>query len=236
MNNLLNWASTAALPSSDFANDFDETAGFSEGAFLHNILQRLFLTWKPDIVQSQTESQLRSELALDLLLALSKSLPNTPKPCPDNIADVLLAGACFKNQADPWATSGTHEAASKLIDTWAEITRQNNTFWPAIDIVLKEKIRPLFAKTRNPAITRAGRKNFHPQTLPRFGSNGLDESAKPWKTTDVYVASALSWILSQYSVGSPRRIYLVVLQFSNVCSPRTNSNSKRISRFSCQPY
>ncbi|KAJ5366405.1 hypothetical protein N7541_000346 [Penicillium brevicompactum] len=182
VNNLFNWASNAALPSSDFAINFEETAGLSD-----------------DIVQSQTESQSRSALALELLLALNKTLANTPKPSPDVVADVLLAGACFKNKANPWTTSDSHETASRLIDTWTQTTRQNNTFWPAIDIILKERIRPLFANTRNPAITSAGRKNFHPQTLPRFGSNGLDESAKPWKTTDVYVASMLSWILSQYN-------------------------------------
>lgn len=201
MNNLFNWASNAALPSSDFAVNFEETAGLSDGRSPINILRRLDLMCKPDIVQSQTESQSRSALALELLLALNKTLANTPKPSPDVVADVLLAGACFKNKANPWTTSDSHETASKLIDTWTQTTRQNNTFWPAIDIILKERIRPLFANTRNPAITSAGRKNFHPQTLPRFGSNGLDESAKPWKTTDVYVASVLSWILSQYNVG-----------------------------------
>jgi hypothetical protein len=126
-----------------------------------------------------------------------------PKHMPDNVADVLIAGACFENKASPWTTSESNSAASMLMSVWMQDAHNYKLFWPAIDFILKERIRPLFAKMKNPAITSAGRKNFHPQTLPRFGANGLDDVAKPWKTTDVYAASVLSWILSQYSVCYP---------------------------------
>ncbi|KAJ5952765.1 uncharacterized protein N7479_011178 [Penicillium vulpinum] len=181
VNNLFDWASAAALPSSDFAVDFDETVEVSD-----------------DIIKAQNESRFRSELALELLLVLNKPLTGLPNGKADNAADILLAGACFTNKKNPWATSESYNAASMLMSVWIQDTRRSNTFWPAIDFILRERIRPLFAKTKNPAITSAGRKNFHPQTLPRFGANDLDASAKPWKTTDVYVASVLSWILSQY--------------------------------------
>lgn len=162
---------------------------------------------RSDIIQCQIDSRFRSELAMDFLLESSKLLPNLSKPSPDNVADVLLAGACFK-ESTPWTTSNSHGAASKLLDIWTQSSRKYGTFWPAIDLILRERIRPLFAKQKNPAITSAGRKNFHPQALPRFGSNGLDESAKPWKTTDIYVASVLSWVLSQYKVCPSRETYV----------------------------
>ncbi|CAP96804.1 hypothetical protein E8E15_008275 [Penicillium rubens] len=181
VNNLFDWASAAALPSSDFAVDFDETAEVSD-----------------DIIKAQNESRFRSELALELILVLNKPLAGLPNGKPDNAADILLAGACFANEQNPWATSESYNAASMLMSVWVQDTHRGNTFWPAIDFILRERIRPLFAKTKNPAITSAGRKNFHPQTLPRFGASDLDASAKPWKTTDIYVASVLSWILSQY--------------------------------------
>ena len=155
---------------------------------------------KTDIIQAQTESRFRSELAIELILVLNKTLPGLSKGMPDNVADVLIAGACFENKANPWVTSESNDAASMLMSVWIQDTHNYNLFWPAVDFILKERIRPLFAKTRNPAITSAGRKNFHPQTLPRFGSSGLDESAKPWKTTGIYAASVLSWIISQYTV------------------------------------
>ncbi|CDM31237.1 hypothetical protein CBS147339_60 [Penicillium roqueforti] len=181
VNNLFDWASAAALPSSNFAVDFDETAEISD-----------------DIIKAQNESRFRSELALELILVLNKPMAGLPNGRPDNVADILLAGACFVNQQNPWVTSESYNATSMLMNVWVQDTHLANTFWPAIDFILKERIRPLFAKTKNSAITSAGRKNFHPQTLPRFGSSDLDASAKPWKTTDVYVESVLSWILSQY--------------------------------------
>jgi hypothetical protein len=139
-------------------------------------------------------------MAMELLLVLKKTLPSLPKRMPDNVADVLMAGACFDNKANPWVTSESNDAASMLMTVWIQDTQDTKFFWPAIDFILKERIRPLFANTKNPAITNAGRKNFHPQTLPRFGGNGLDGPVKRWKTTDIYVASVLSWIISQYSV------------------------------------
>ncbi|KAF4763498.1 hypothetical protein N7455_009645 [Penicillium solitum] len=181
VNNLFDWASAAALPSSDFAVDFDETAEISD-----------------DIIKAQNESRFRSELALELILVLNKPLAGLPNGKPENAADILLAGACFANKQNPWATSDSYNAASMLMNVWVQDTRRGNTFWPAIDFILKERIRPLFAKTKNPAITSAGRKNFHPQALPRFGASDLDASAKPWKATDIYVGAVLSWILSQY--------------------------------------
>lgn len=153
-----------------------------------------------DIIRAQNESRFRCELANELLLVLGKPLYGMPTGEPDNLPDVFLAGACFANERDPWNTSGSHDAASMWMGMFIEVTLEKNTYWPAIDLILKDRIRPLFAKVKNPAITSAGRKNFHPQTLPRFGASGLDQSAKPWKTTDVYVASVLSWILSQYEV------------------------------------
>ncbi|KAJ5812951.1 hypothetical protein N7447_009974 [Penicillium robsamsonii] len=181
VNNLFDWASAAALPSSDFAVDFDETAEISD-----------------DVIKAQNESRFRSELALELLLVLNKPLAGLPNGKPENAADILLAGACFANKQNPWATSESYNAASMLMSVWVQDTRRGNTFWPAIDFILRERIRPLFAKTKNPAITSAGRKNFHPQTQPRFGGSDPDASAKPWKSTGVYVVSVLSWILSQY--------------------------------------
>ncbi|KAG0158313.1 hypothetical protein PDIDSM_5826 [Penicillium digitatum] len=171
VNNLFDWASAAALPSSDFA---------------------------VEMIKAQNESRFRSELALELILVLNKPLAGLPNGQLDNAADVLLAGGCFANKQTPWATADSYNAASMLMNVWVQNTRHSDTFWPVIDFILRERIRPLFAKTKNPAITSAGRKNFHPRTLPRFGASDLDTSAKPWKTTDVYVAAVLSWMLSQY--------------------------------------
>lgn len=172
---------------------------------------------------------------MELLLKLHKTLPNLSTGKPDNVAEVLLVGACFDNEANPWVTSNSHEAVSFFMDSWTSSNLDDNTFWGAINSILKDTIRPLFADTKNPAITSAGRKNFHPQTLPRFGSTDLDESKKPWKTTDIYVASVLSWIMSKYSVCyiEPPRLFNPIADLN---SQRTRRSLKHTSCFSCHPY
>lgn len=82
---------------------------------------------------------------------------------------------------------------------YLDVTMQGGK-WNLIARLLKEKIRPLFTKTKNPAITSEGRKNFHPVPLTRFDGSVLDDEMKPWKIKDVYATRVLSWIVSQYKV------------------------------------
>jgi hypothetical protein len=77
---------------------------------------------------------------------------------------------------------------------------QAPTPWSILGDLLKEKIRPIFARTKNIAITPAGRKNFHPIPQARFDSSFLERETKPWKFHDVYATTVLEWILSQLNV------------------------------------
>jgi hypothetical protein len=75
-----------------------------------------------------------------------------------------------------------------------------SSFWDMVESMLKTRIRPVFAKNRNPAITESGRKNFHPVPLPRFDTSILDPETKPWKMNEAYITSVFSWIVNQYKV------------------------------------
>lgn len=103
--------------------------------------------------------------------------------------------ASFTSEEDPWTTEDTVVESSMHLN----VTLQRGK-WTVIERILKEKIRPLFTKTKNPAITSEGRKNFHPVPPTRFDGSALDDSTKPWKSTDIYATSVLSWIVSQYTV------------------------------------
>lgn len=114
--------------------------------------------------------------------------------------DVILAMASFTSEQDPWTTERTVDEASmhlKVTLQWGK--------WTMIERVLKEKLRPLFTKAKNPAITSEGRKDFHPVPRARFDGSVLDDSTKPWKNTDIYATSVLSWIVSQYEVSAEDR-------------------------------
>ncbi|CEJ58204.1 hypothetical protein PMG11_06870 [Penicillium brasilianum] len=175
--NLFEWASQLALPSSAFAAVFDDHVEITK-----------------EIKDAQKESRLRSALAIQLILQLSSKAP--PGLSDRSIAsspDVVLAAACFTEQKDPWTTEDSHDEASMYLD----VTMQDGK-WDLIARLLKEKIRPLFTKAKNPAITSEGRKNFHPVPLSRFDGSILDDEMKPWKFRDVYATRVLSWIISRY--------------------------------------
>lgn len=113
--------------------------------------------------------------------------------------DVILAMASFTSEQDPWTTERSMDEASMHLNVTLQWGK-----WTMIERVLKEKLRPLFTKAKNPAITSEGRKNFHPIPRTRFDGSVLDDSTKPWKSTDIYATSVLSWIISQYEVGASR--------------------------------
>ncbi|KAJ5737011.1 uncharacterized protein N7483_002136 [Penicillium malachiteum] len=106
-----------------------------------------------------------------------------------------MAMVTFATKQDPWTTDDTMGTASSHL----RVAGQKGGLWATIEAILKEKIRPLFTKQRNPKITSEGRKNFHPVPLARFDGSVLDDSTRPWKNTAIYTTSVLSWIISQYT-------------------------------------
>jgi len=68
--------------------------------------------------------------------------------------------------------------------------------------LLRERIKPLFAKSKNPAVTPAGRKAITPLPVPI--EHGVDEvEIKPWKYGDCYIVTVFEWVLQQLDVCSP---------------------------------
>jgi len=65
--------------------------------------------------------------------------------------------------------------------------------------LLTTVIKPLFAASRNAALTSSGRKNLVPQApaTGRFDSSFLDDDAKPWKNG--WTVDLLTYILTSYS-------------------------------------
>ncbi|RAH67713.1 tRNA adenylyltransferase [Aspergillus aculeatinus CBS 121060] len=133
-----------------------------------------------------------------------------------NIPNILVALASFTSEADPWSTEKAHRISIDILRGFSATTRSDGTLWTHLETVLKERIRPLFTKTRNPAITAEGRKNFHPVPLARFDLTTLDPEAKPWKAFAVYSTTVFSWALAQYDSTS---ITQLERQFSQLIPP-----------------
>ena len=164
-----------------------------------------------------------------MIATLNKSLPISKT---ENAADVVIALASFSSTEDPWTTQEAFTSATTLLNSFASTTAPdtelNTTFWAVIEKILKDRIRPLFGKTKNPAITSAGRKNFHPVPLPRFDASILDPETKPWKIQDIYATAVLSWIIQQYRVRIPHPLPLHN-HTNNHPSPPTKPTSKLTS-------
>jgi len=155
------------------------------------------LIFQAEIKKAQEESCLRSQLAVSLILQLAKALPSLRDRSVATSSDVILAVASFTSKQDPWVTEDSLLEADMYLNVHCQDKGELRLI---LERVLKEKTRPLFAKTKNPAITSEGRKNFHPVPPTRFDGSSLDDSTRPWKNTDIYAATVLSWIISKYNV------------------------------------
>ncbi|PWY70670.1 ATP :tRNA-specific tRNA nucleotidyltransferase [Aspergillus eucalypticola CBS 122712] len=150
-------------------------------------------------------NKLRSSLSISVISALDSLYPV------HNAADVpniILALASFTSEADPWTTAESHTASTAILKRFRTTSppTADVSFWVVLETILKDTIRPLFTRTRNPAITAAGRKDMHPIPLPRFDTSILDPESKPWRSSDVYATTVFAWILRQYQAPDVGRL------------------------------
>lgn len=144
------------------------------------------------------ENILESSLAVSVLASLSALLPLSKAA---NAVDIVISLASFTFVEDPWTSKESIAKSTEALKSFtAESSDRDPSPWSVMEQILKERVKPLFAKTKNPAITPGGRKNFHPVPLPRFDASTLDPETKPWKFSEVYTTTVFAWIISQYSV------------------------------------
>lgn len=146
--------------------------------------------------------QLKSKLAISVI---SSQVGQFPIEKAANKTDIVIALAGFTSDHDPWSTAELTEKTNAILRNFAENarTQSGSSLWSVVEQILNETIKPLFAKTRNPAITATGRKNYHPVPLPRFDASILDPESKPWKGQGVYTTTVFAWLVCQYRVCLP---------------------------------
>ncbi|GKZ19430.1 hypothetical protein AbraIFM66951_011040 [Aspergillus brasiliensis] len=184
-NHIYAWASRHALPSAVYAESMEEPSE-----------QKMSL---------MREDKLRSSLSISVIAALDSLFPVHKAA---DVEDIILALASFTSEADPWTTDDSRTASTAILEKFRTTTPStpDASFWPVLENILKDRIRPLFTRTRNPAITAAGRKDMHPIPLPRFDTSILDPESKPWRSSDVYAVTVFSWIIAQYQATDIGRL------------------------------
>lgn len=166
------------------------------GGQSENRLENIHTERKAEEKNDQETSRLKSELAVELITLIEeKTGSRSDDQSMTDSLDLIVAMASFTSEKDPWTTKASNDYA----EAYLNIKCQNN-LWSILEQVLKGKIRPLFTKTKNPAITSEGRKNLHPVPRTPFEGGALDDSTKPWKNTHIYAPAVLSWIICQYKV------------------------------------
>ncbi|KGY15579.1 hypothetical protein PABG_11572 [Paracoccidioides brasiliensis Pb03] len=180
------WAANAILPNEDFTGAWEE-AQLSDTAKL------------PTLARYKV-ARLRSTVGVSVLQLLHSISPINELEIDDSV-DVITSLAAFTCRKDPWTTETAFNAASVILEGYESLLRSQNRAELAaiLEEVLRKKVKPLFSKTKTPAVTAAGRKNVHPIPQPRFDPSIFDPKSKPWKFKDLYVITVLSWVIGRYS-------------------------------------
>lgn len=154
-----------------------------------------------EIATARTLSKLQSHHAVLLIESLNQLLPIAKAR---DSARILIALASLFSEKDPWTTPDCSRRASTVLDEFVTEERaqrdEQSSLWSSIEVILKDFIKPLFAKTKNPAITPGGRKNFHRIPLARFDGSLYEPETKPWKSSHPYASTVLAWVIAQYQV------------------------------------
>ncbi|EEA29057.1 hypothetical protein TMatcc_002578 [Talaromyces marneffei ATCC 18224] len=183
------WLARLSLPSSKFAASLE--ANYSANKDKESGLSATLKA-----------QQTTYTLAISCIRRLNDIVPILEVTNPDEIFLTLLS---FTSPHDPWTTDTSLQDAVTVLQSYMEPERQLKC-WAILERVCESKIRPIFAKTKNPSITASGRKNLHPLPQPRFDESLFDPEAKPWKHKDVYTTTVLEWILAQYTSSDINRL------------------------------
>ncbi|KAJ5894689.1 hypothetical protein N7495_006380 [Penicillium taxi] len=198
--NMFTWAVKMALPSSEFAANFDDNLEITEGIYFPaQTGSELPAKKGTDIQKAQNETRLRAKLATEFILQLEIRM----NPCFEDrsatqTSEAIVAIISYHSAQDPWTAGPQAADITQLSDQYLTQVMRQKDVMGSIEKILREIIKPLFTKTRNPALTSEGRKNLYPLPLPHFDGSTFDDSAKPWKNTNIYATTVLSWIISQY--------------------------------------
>ncbi|KAL9104139.1 MAG: hypothetical protein Q9163_000886 [Psora crenata] len=118
----------------------------------------------------------------------------------EDLAVIWTCIAAFSDPSDPWTSQEAFEEASGLIDRlrWS-LSQGVADFADLLALLLRDRIKPAFAKQKNRKITQQARKAIDP--LPTTSAAIDDEpDSKPWKYRQVYLVTVLGWILRSLSL------------------------------------
>ncbi|CAK7220914.1 hypothetical protein SBRCBS47491_004349 [Sporothrix bragantina] len=158
--------------------------------------------------RNQVASRCRgvAEDGLAVLESVSLSLPDESKDDEDedvakDDAQVLYTVTALADARQPWTTDAAAETAARLLtDLFAVEEAPIKQQW-IVDGILKQYLRPLFARAHPATVTASGRKaEFAGQDVDRQDkdtANSESPQAKPWKYVDLRAISVFAWAVHE---------------------------------------
>ena len=114
--------------------------------------------------------------------------------------EVVICLAAFTRADDPWTSRISLAEASSLLRAYVEMSQvEPSQFQTLLTNLLREHVKPAFVRSKNSAVTPAGRKAI--TALPPRLEASIDETkSKPWKYGQLYLITVFEWILGQLDV------------------------------------
>ena len=118
----------------------------------------------------------------------------------ETTVSLVVCLSSFTDPRDQWSGPEASQLAHLLLSTILQRFRvETKRLQALIAVLLKTRVKPLFAKSRNPTVTAQGRKAIDP--APTIYMVGEAESEiKPWKFQHVYIVTVFRWILQNLDV------------------------------------
>ena len=114
--------------------------------------------------------------------------------------ELISCLATFSDQQDVWTSKECAlEANTTLSTTVPGFAGDADGLQQLLSALLEQKVRPLFAKSKNPAVTDQARKAIQSLSVPTE-FNEQETENKPWKYADVYIVTVFRWIVNQLQV------------------------------------
>ena len=135
-------------------------------------------------------------MSLSGILLLARLQQIQPPSENEHVLPILACLASFTDLNDPWTCSKARDHAHSLLENY--LASENIS--TALTALLQERIKPLFAKTKNAAITQQGRRAIDPLSSSATAHSDLDGEAKPWKYRDAYSVTIFQWVLKHLDV------------------------------------
>ena len=127
------------------------------------------------------------------ILLLARLQHIEPLSDDEHVVNVLTCLASFTDLTDPWTCSKARDHAYLLSEAYA----YSENLQTSITGLLQERIKPLFARTKYPAITQ---QSFNPLASAAVAHNELAGDAKPWKYGNAYSVTVFLWVLKHSDV------------------------------------